>query len=105
MKVSEVAQEDGLMAASLAQILAVADKLFDALKLAGLPIKGPGMDRRNEASRWLMGLCGIMAEQLKAAPAGDGGIRIKSMGSMPAATPAKTPKKKKETVKASRKKA
>lgn len=71
---------------------------MDALKLAGLPITGPGLDKRTEAGKWLGGIAQQMAAQLKArkqeAPAQ--GFKVKSMGSLsPSAAPTKAKKSRK----------
>lgn len=94
MKISDISREDGIMAASLAQTLSVADKLLDALKLAGLPVTGPGLDRRVEAARWLHALCTEMARQLQPTPPAPETttMRVKGMGSLPASAPKKPAK-------------
>lgn len=90
MRLSDITREDALMAANLAQILAVSDKLLDALKLAGLPVTGPGLDRRAEAQRWFLAICTDMAKQIQT-PAEP--MRVKAMGDLQAA-PRKTRKNK-----------
>lgn len=65
MQVHNVSDLDGQMAAALAQNMAVAEKLFDALKLAGLPVSGPGMDKRTESAKWLGGILNQMAKDLQ----------------------------------------
>lgn len=101
MQVRDTTENDGILMASALQTLAVAERLFDALKLAGLPVSGPGLDKRAEASKWLTGVATAMAEQLRASrtaeaaakAAADSTFRVKSMGPIPGtATPARVSK-------------
>lgn len=102
MQVSNVSDQDGLMAASLMQTMAVAEKLFDALKLAGLPVTGPGLEHRAAAAAWLGQVAREMAAQLKvsraaaAAPApapAATGFKVKAMGPIPGAKPSRKRRK------------
>ena len=93
MKLSEINERDGLMAAHLLQFLAMSNKLVDALKLAGLPISGPGVDKREETNKWFTALASEMAKQIKAGgskPAEDTGFRVKSVGMGPSPASAST---------------
>lgn len=86
MEISKVTEKDALMAANLGQILTVSTRLLDALKLAGLPVSGPGLDRRDEVSRWLHELLVQMADNYKASKA------------VPSSSLIPRPKKSKETI-------
>lgn len=95
MKVSDVSEHDGVMFASAMQIMAIADKLFDALKLAGMPIQGPGMSKRADVAIWLREHSLQLAKAIEASrAAGDQSMKIKNMGPLPA--PAKAARKKKD---------
>lgn len=101
MKIDQTTQDDGLMAASLLQILAVSERLFDALKLAGLPVTGPGLENRQKAQQWFINLTKQMAAQLQppqtAAPPGPSspsGFRVKSIRPIGSSVPKPSRKKK-----------
>lgn len=83
MEVSKVTEADGQACARLLQVLSVANRLFDAMKIAGLPVSGPGMDHREEIGRWLGSIAKSMGEQLKASRSAPTGMKVRSMGKLP----------------------
>ena len=90
MEITKISEQDGLMIAHLLQFLAASNRLMDALKLAGMPVSGPGMGRREEASKWLGKLAEDMARQLKL-PSNNSSFRVKSVS-----TPVMIKKRKKK---------
>lgn len=64
MQVIGITAADAQHAAKLAQFLAMATKMVDALKLAGLPIEGPGVAEREASALWLGRLMSDMARQI-----------------------------------------
>lgn len=86
MQLTEISREDALMAAQVAQILSIADKVLDGLKLSGLPLPA-GLDRRPEALRWFQALCLQMARSLEQPAAVDQTMRVKAMGSLTPGAP------------------
>lgn len=95
MKVTEPTPRDVEMATSTLQLLLVADKLLDSLKLGGFPVSGPGIDRRAESLQWFASVVrGTRGEGAVAAPASSppavapsppaasatGGFKVKAMG-------------------------
>lgn len=97
MDINNINDNDRLMMLTTLQVGAVAERLFDALKLAGLPITGPGMDRREEATKWLSALGRQMGDKIRtqaATLAPTEGMRVKSIKTMSPTVSSKQQKKK-----------
>lgn len=86
MDVNNVSEQDARMAAYLMQLLAVSERLLDSLKLAGLPVNGPGLDRRTEACKWFVDLSKQMASSIQSQKKSQPEVKVKAMGSTPGLT-------------------
>jgi len=65
MEVSKVSQADGKSCAHLIELVSLVCKLLDALRLAGLPVSGPGVDGKEAAKRWISSVAQQMAADLQ----------------------------------------
>lgn len=66
MEVSKVTEVDGKNCAHVIELLTLTSRLLDALRLAGLPVSGPGVTHKEEAKAWMVSLAGRMAADLRA---------------------------------------
>lgn len=82
MDISNLTPDDGKNCAALLDICGFAIKLADALKIAGITLTGPGIERREDAKRWIHEVAVKMAAELRKAEAAKQGFKVNSV-SMP----------------------
>lgn len=96
MKVTDVTQADGKACAELGYLVEVACRLMDSLKLAGLPISGPGVDSREQVKVWVKHLAALMATEIKKAQTEDTGIKNMTLNTTSKKLESAKPAKKKK---------
>lgn len=65
MEVIKVTEEDAKRMAGALDLMSLVSKLVDSLRLAGLPIQGPGIQDKEHIRQWLNGLAQGMAADLR----------------------------------------